>query len=71
MGGGKPSKNNLIRIVDNLSLNLRPKNSPEIKGKITKEATKRIEKYYTYLPPRGWIAIPSKQRKIKNNCNKI
>ena len=46
MGGGKPSKNNLIRIVDNLSLNLRPKNSPEIKGKITKEATKKI----LYIP---------------------
>ena len=38
----KQSKNNLIRVVDNLPLNLRPKISPEIKRRITEAATKKM-----------------------------
>ena len=48
-GREKQSKNNVIRIVDNLPLNLRPKNSLEIKRRINEAATKKVEIDYTHL----------------------
>ena len=62
-GGEKPSKHNLIWIVDNLPLNLRPKSSLEIKRRITEAAAKKIEIDYTYIPSsKRWDSCPPQNR---------
>ena len=60
-GAEKPSKNNVIRIADNLPLNLRPKNSPEIKRRITKAGIKKL-KYTIPTFSKSWGSYSSQNR---------
>ena len=59
-GAEKRSKN-VIRIADNLPLNLRPKNSPEIKRRITKAGIKKL-KYTIPTFSKSWGSYSSQNR---------